>query len=75
MQWTELKLHEEWEVHLAANDRGESNGCYIIKHLKCPDGGVLPGIEPLCCTECGTQVPATVLKRLPFIINRDKLIN
>lgn len=79
MNWTELKLHDEWTVHLAKNDKGESNGKYIIRHLNCPDGAVLPVLDPRItvpqeCTECGEKVPEGIIKRLPFIINRDKLI-
>ena len=75
MEWTQLKLHEDWIIHLGKNDRGESNGRYILKHLACPDGAVLPGVEPVECTECKAKVPEGIIKRLPFIINRDKLIN
>jgi hypothetical protein len=75
MKWTELKIDVDWLVHLGADDNGVSNGRYIIKHIKCVDGAVLPGVKPVVCTECHSAVPEDVIKRLPFIINRDKLIN
>ena len=75
MEWSELKLHEDWLIHLGKDEKGESTGRYILKHLKCPDGAVLPGVEPVICTECKIKVPTSILKRLPFIINRDKLTN
>ena len=73
MNWTDLKLHEDWLIHIAKDDKGVSTGKYILRHLNCPDGDFLPVVEPCECTECRTKVPAGVLKRLPFIINRDKL--
>lgn len=74
MEWEVIKIDKEWEVNQGLEE-GKSTGKNILFHIKCPDGVVLPGLPEDRCSECGILVPEAVKKRLPFIVNRDRLMD